>query len=149
MGLASNITVRIQTSDLTAEDGLDYIDFSSNLVFGAREVKKIIRVPIIDDGLAEYREGFRARLRHPSDGATFGDKDTAIVNIIDNDMGGVISFSRAEYVTNENAGFANITVTRTGGAASNVTVRFTTAPGSNNPAVVELDYTNVDTVLTF
>jgi hypothetical protein len=149
MGLASNVTVHIATESFTATGDADFTAFSSNLVFGAREVKKTLKIPILNDALVENTETFLVRLSEPTGRASLGPKSIALVNIRDNDLGGAIAFARAEYVTNENAGFAKILITRMGGAASNVTVCFKTVEATNNPAIAGEDYSSVDAFLTF
>lgn len=54
---------------------------------------------------------------------------------------GVLQFSSATYHVLENAGFATITVTRTGGSAGNVGVGVGTPGGGGQTAVVNSDYT--------
>jgi len=75
-----------------------------------------------------------------------GDRTDAIVAILDDDVGGVISFARPEIIVNENVTNAVVIVNRAGGAASEVKVRLATADGT---ATEPDDYERFDHVLTF
>jgi len=46
-GLASNVTVHLQTSEMSALDGADYSGTNVTLTFAAREVKKTVLIPIL------------------------------------------------------------------------------------------------------
>ena len=163
-GLASNIIVRLSTQAGTATDAADYIGFSSNLVFSGREVKKTIPLSVIQDALVEPTENLTLTLsgelimaagdgfspaRISGQYADLGTKTTLTVNIADDDKGGVISFDKAALSVNESVTNLAIILKRTGGAASNVTVRLQSAGGSLNPATAGSDYTVIDTVVTF
>ena len=66
-----------------------------------------------------------------------GAQSTAVLTITDNDTAGALTFSAATYTAVEGTA-ALITVKRTGGAASGVTVHYATSDGSaSQPA----DYT--------
>jgi len=59
---------------------------------------------------------------------------------------GTVQFSQANYVVDEDAGIATITVTRTGGSDGTVTVDFTTSDGT---AIAGQDYVTTSGTLTF
>lgn len=59
---------------------------------------------------------------------------------------GTIQFSSAAYAVPENAGPARITLTRTGGTAGEIAVRFTTSDGT---ATAGADYTAVDRIVVW
>ena len=54
--------MEFETADGTAEAGKDYRATSGTLVFGPGERRKVVKVPIIDDGHDEGRETFTFRL---------------------------------------------------------------------------------------
>lgn len=143
--------VRVHTSDLTASTNspADYMGVSTNLIFGSNETRKIVAISILDDGLAEGTEQFMVTLTEPGVGVSIGSRSNLVFSITDNDRGGVIQFARREFEAHENNGTAEITVTRVGGAASNVTVRLATETGTVNPANDPSDYTSIETTLTF
>ena len=144
-GLASNVTVHLATSEMSAHDGEDYIGANTTLTFAAREKVKKIRIPILQDTLVEGLETFALNLSNPTGGATLGGRSGGIAVILDDDVGGVISFARPEIVVNENGTNAVVIVNRVGGAASEVKVRLTTADGT----ATDPDYGSFDEVLTF
>ena len=61
-------------------------------------------------------------------------------------MGGVVQFPTPVIVTPEEGGIAEVAVTRSGGAASGVTVQYATANGS---AIAGLDYVAKSGTVTF
>ena len=71
-----------------------------------------------------------------------------ISDIGDNDVAGSIQFSAATYSVNEDAaaGTATITVTRSGGSASDVTVQYATSNGTGQAGT---DYSTATGTLTF
>ncbi|MGE3272358.1 MAG: Calx-beta domain-containing protein, partial [Chloroflexota bacterium] len=64
--------------------------------------------------------------------AGFDPHDVTLTNL-DNDAGGVIQFATGTIVADESSGAAQVTVTRSGGVAGNVTVDVTTEPGTATP----------------
>lgn len=163
-GLASNVTVRLVLTDGPTSGGAtrpeDYAPTNAAgtvtnellLSFAANETRKIIRVPLVNDQLAEGAEVFHARLEAPTGGAQLGARSNAVVTVRDDDLGGKISFSRAAYTVNENATQLALTIARSGGAASNVTVRFQAlAGGASTEALATAgeDFLGQTTTLSF
>jgi uncharacterized delta-60 repeat protein len=158
-GLASNVTVcllledgpetggAINPDDYTPTNAAGVVTNKILLEFRAGETRKLIRVPLINDQLAEGIETFRARLEDPTGGASLGARSNTVVQIRDNDVGGKINFSRAAYSVNENGTNLVVTIARTGGAASNVTVIFKSF--SNATATAGVDFTAATTPITF
>src|SRR6185436_3678542 len=83
----------------------------------------------------------------PTNGALLGTRQTALLTIVDNDAGGAFKFSATGYSASETAALVNVTVTRSGGGASNGTVRIRTVSGGS--AVPAVDYAPLDQVLDF
>ena len=84
-------------------------------------------------------------LSAPTGGAWLGSPATAVLNIVDDDLGGMFRFGAASYSVTE-GGLATITVLRAGGAAGDVTVNFTTADAT---ATAGTDYTATAGTLSF
>jgi titin len=145
-GSASGVTVNYATANGTATAGSDYTATSGTLSFGAGETSKTFNVPITNDTLAEGNETVQLSLSTPGGGATLGSPATATLTIIDDDTAGTLQFSAATYSIAENAGSATITVTRSGGSASGVTVNYATANGT---ATAGSDYTATSGTLNF
>jgi hypothetical protein len=158
-GLASNVTVcliledgpevggAVNPDDYTPTNTAGTVTNKIVLAFRVGEPSKLVRVPLLNDQLAEGIETFRARLEEPTGGASLGTRSNTVVQIRDNDQGGKINFSRAAYTVNENGTNLLVTIARTGGAASNVTVIFKSF--SNATATAGVDFTAATTPITF
>jgi len=106
------------------------------LFFGPGETQKVIFVNILEDNDVEFDENFELVLTNATGGARLpGGLSTSIatttLTIIDSDLAsGRLNFSSVTYTTNENAGYATVQVTRTGGSQGAVSVQFATANGT-------------------
>lgn len=58
---------------------------TGKVVFGNREVKKSITIPILDNALKDGKRIFTVQLKNPGDGALLGTRVVTTVNIRDND----------------------------------------------------------------
>jgi CSLREA domain-containing protein len=103
---------------------------------------KTISVPINNDTLDEVDESFEIMLFEASAGASAGTPYNASVTIVDNDANSTIKLKASSYRVNENAGSANITVTRESVSAKAVSVNYSTGKGGENPATAGTDYTS-------
>lgn len=101
---------------------------------------------VLDDTIEEGNETIALRLTNPSPGLAVGSPSTITITIQDDDEGGVVQFSAPAIGAQESVGTITVTVNRTGGAASGVSVGFTTADGS---ATAGQDYVATSGVLTF
>jgi hypothetical protein len=130
-----SVSVAYFTSDGTARAGFQYAATSGTLTFGPGVTTRTFVVPIENDSVHETGESVLLSLRNPSAGAALGQQSTAVLSIGDNDRAGTIGFSVASYKASETAGSATITVKRTGGVASNVTVEYATSDGTAQDGV--------------
>ncbi len=146
-GLADGVTVDYETADDTATAGEDYVATSGTLSFGSGETTKTFTIPILNDTKDDPGQVFDVFLTNPQ-GPTvsLGANNAATVAITDDDVPGVIQLAAVKYTVSEAKAAALITVTRTGGAASDVTVHFSTSPGT---ATANVDYTTTAGTLTF
>ena len=145
-GLGGGMTVHYATANGTASAGTDYTATSGTLTFGAGVTSVSFQVPITNDTRDEVNETVNLSLSNPAGGAVLGTRRTASLNIVDNDTGGVLNFSSGAYERSESGGSATIRVLRTSGAASDVTVHYTTSAGT---ASATADYTPVAGTLSF
>jgi len=145
-GMASGVTVHYLTSVGTASAGVDYTVVSVDLSFGAGITSKTFTVPILPDTLDEPNESVILTLSNPTGGATLGTPNSATLTITDNDVGGTLKLSAATYSAGEAGGSATITVTRSGGSASGVTVHYAAGDGT---ATAGSDYSSTSGTLTF
>ena len=102
------------------------------------------------DTIVEGPESFTVTLSNPTN-ALLGPITKATVNIADNDLGGVFKFGAASYTANEPLSGTlpakvTITVARTGGIASDVTVNYA---ATNGTAEVGADYNPSSGTLSF
>jgi sugar lactone lactonase YvrE len=127
-------TVEYQTVDGTAtSDGgsPDYSSTSGTLTFSARQRTAVFKVPLVNDTLSEGGEKLLLRLDNPTgEGAVLGTQSTAVLTVNDDDRGGTVAFSSTSCSVSEAAGSVTLTVRRTGGLASGVTVGYDTADGT-------------------
>jgi hypothetical protein len=143
---AGTASVSYSTADGTAKDGVNYTHASGTLTFGPGATQKTFSVPIINDTQYQPTLTVLLGLSNPSTGAALGAQSAAVLSITDDDLAGTLSLSAGSYTTSETAGTATITVNRTGGAASGVTVFYTTVDGT---AVAGVDYLRAFGTLTF
>jgi hypothetical protein len=140
------VTVDYATSNGTASAGSDYTGASGTLTFTAGQASRTFTIPIINDTLDENSETVNLTLSNPTGGAQLGTQNTAVLTITDNDVGGTLQFSTVAYSTSEAKTPVTITVKRSGGSASGVSVDYTT---SNGTATDGVDYTATSGTLIF
>ncbi|MBI1733651.1 MAG: SBBP repeat-containing protein [Candidatus Rokubacteria bacterium] len=143
--LSGTVRVDYATSDGTALAGPDYTATAGTAVLGPGVASVTVRIPLANDAIAEGNETIRVRLSGAA-GATLIAPSTAIVSIVDNDLGGVIEFAQTEYTTTGESGSVVLTVVRTGGAAAGVTIDYGT---SDDTARAGSDYASRTGRLTF
>ena len=131
--VGGTVTVQFSTADGSATAATDYTAVNRTLTFGPGVRTATVSVPIINDTLAEGTETVSLSLSNVAGGtppALLGVRNTAVLNIVDDDVAGSVQFSKATYSVSEAGGLATITVTRTGGTASGVTVDYATSDGT-------------------
>jgi len=145
-GVASGVTVSYASSDGTAQAGLDYAAAAGTLSFAAGQASRTFTVTLTNDTLDELNETLTLDLSAPMGGATLGSPATTTLTILDNDVAGSVQLSAGSYGVGESDGTLTVTVMRSGGAASGVTVNYAT---SNGTATAGSDYTSASGTLTF
>jgi pseudomonalisin len=150
-GSAAGTTVDYTTVDGTATQPSDYAMTHGTLTFGPGVTTAYFSIPIVRDTLAEGPETVLVSLDNAQPaifGAALGAQSTAVLTIVDDDIGGRIRFATPAYSVDAHAaaGTATLTVYRTGGLASPVTVHYATADGT---AAAGTDYTDTSGDLTF
>jgi len=126
-GAASGVTVEMVMDPVSSRLGAPT---PNPVTFGAGVFMQTVTIPIlkpntVDDGDLDVV----LRLVNPQNGLALGPRDTAKLTIVDDDVPGVIQFGQLVYTITEPvapATVATITLTRTGGAASGVTVDYAT-----------------------
>jgi glucose/arabinose dehydrogenase len=145
-GLGGGMTAQYSTANGTASAVTDYTATSGTLTFAAGVTSVSVQVPITNDTRDEVTETVNLSLSNPGGGAVLGTRRTAILSIVDNDSGGVLSFSAGAFQRSESGGSATINVLRTGGTASGVTIHYVT---SAETASANGDYTPATGTLSF
>jgi len=75
----STVTVDLATVDNSATRQLDYTGLTNTLAFAPGERRKVVPVPILNDGIKENLEDFRVSLSNPTGGAVLGSPTAATV----------------------------------------------------------------------
>jgi len=78
-------TVRVDTTDDTANAPDDYAESGQILVFGPGETTQTFTIPIVDDSDDESDETVNLALSNPTGGAVLGPPSAAVLTIIDDD----------------------------------------------------------------
>ena len=85
-GADGTVTIDYKANSITASAGKDFQTVAGTLVFGPGEVRKIVSVPLIDDGLIESPETLNFVIENPTGGARLLAPRTATVTITDDDL---------------------------------------------------------------
>jgi hypothetical protein len=144
-GNAGGVTVDYSTADGTAIAGLDYAATSGTLSFGVDVLSQTFVIPINSDTLDDDAETVLLTLSNPTAGAVLG-LSNATLTIADDDVAGQLAFSLVSFSVGEAGKNAVISVVRSGGAASGVSVAYSTSDGS---ATAGTDYAATSGTLTF
>jgi uncharacterized repeat protein (TIGR01451 family)/uncharacterized delta-60 repeat protein len=145
-GTTGEVNVEAATAPGTATAGLDYTNVTASLFFPEGEVEQSFVVPLVNDIIIEPDETVLLSLANLTGGATLGEVPDSTLVIQSDDS--LVGFSGPSYTVNENAiaGYASITVLRSGTTNSSVSIDYLTRPGT---ATAPEDYTNVTDTLTF
>jgi hypothetical protein len=146
--LARGVTVRFATvAGGTAVAGTDYTAVTGLLTFAAGETNRSFSVPIRNNTVVNPDKTVRLALSSPAGGGVLATPAEATLTIRDDDVAGIVQFEQASFTVSERGPAAVIAVTRTGGAASGVSVGF--AAGAGGTASATTDYRPVSGRLTF
>jgi hypothetical protein len=85
-GSSGAVSVNYATSNGTATAGNDYTASSGVLNFAAGETTKSFTIPITNDATVEGSETINLALSNPTNGATLGSQNTALLTIQDDDV---------------------------------------------------------------
>jgi hypothetical protein len=110
--------------------GVDFVASTKTVSFAAGQSSRTATVALCDDPLAEPTKTFDLLLQNPV-GVALGTPSTAIVTLTDNDVAGTLRWNAADVSGVEGATLA-LTVTRSGGAAGDVTVEVTAHDGDGD-----------------
>jgi hypothetical protein len=151
-GAAGPVMVDFTTVDGSARAGVDYTTTFGTITLAPTENLKNLVIPVLNNRREDGPRSFTVQLSAPAGGtggATIGSPSTTVVTITDDDEGGLLQFGTGVYTVNECATLpceAVLTVSRTGGLASGVSVDFATADGT---ATALTDYVATTGTLNF
>jgi uncharacterized delta-60 repeat protein/uncharacterized repeat protein (TIGR01451 family) len=141
-GSTGLVTVQCETLDGTATNNIHYRTNYQRLSFNPGVTNLTFTVTNINESIIEHDHTINLRLFSPSGGATLG-QSNAVITVVDDDcQGGYAQFSSGSYFTNENAGYALVTVTRNGGSLGTLVVQFATTNGTASSGVNYVGTTN-------
>ncbi|XP_053305003.1 sodium/calcium exchanger 1-like isoform X2 [Spea bombifrons] len=133
------VQVDYRTEDGTANAGSDYESAEGTLIFQAGEVKKELRLGIIDDDVFEEDEHFYVQLSNPRRArgvregqgrVRLGTGKRATVTIFDDDHAGIFSFETGSMRVSESIGTMRAKVVRGSGARGKVVIPYRTSEGT-------------------
>ena len=144
-GITGTVTVDFQTLNGTATNLIHYRTNWTRLTFNGGDTVKSVVVTNLNETIKEGDHTVNLRLLNPSGGATLG-LSNAVLTLIDDDVtGGYVEFNSPTYFTNENAGFAYVTLNRNGSSAGTLSVQFSTSDGTATNGVDYLGMTITNT----
>ena len=148
-GSQNVVQVKFITSDGTATNVLDYTSVTNTLTFNAGVTSQSFSIPITPGSTVQPDKTVNLTLYSPSGGAQLGLANAVLTIINDNFSAGHISFTTANFSTNEpsGTGTALITISRLGGSSGAINVTMFTTPGSAVPGGV--DYNSYSNTLSW
>ena len=133
-GLAAGATARVSTEG-TATASANHTPITNKVVsFEGGATTATFTIAIVDDAVAGPDETVPLRITGVGAGASVGTRSLARLVIRNDDLPGTVQFSQATYQVTEGTATVPITVTRSGGAAGGVTVRYRVIPGDPGSA---------------
>ncbi len=155
-GNAGTLTVQYTTTDgPSAYHNTNYFGATNILTWNSGDASsRTVSITLTNPGTVGTNKIFGVSLSNPTLNGTnqpglfyVGTPPTnsitsATMTITNDNSYGAFQFSAPSYVVRENGGYATITVLRTGGIASPVSVNFATSPGANTTSGVNYAPTN-------
>ena len=138
------VVVAFTSGGGTAIPNQDYVRAEGLLTIPAGSASSLINVEIIGERAFEPDETFFVEISQPVNAILGNSLGTA--TITNDDIGGSVQFASAEYVVSENSSGIAIVVSRTGGNAGGVSVKFRTSAGTAQPGA---DYTETAATVLF
>jgi len=103
------------------------------VVFAPGVLAQTVTIPILGNTIVDGNQDIVLRLFNPTGGVGIGARDTATLTLVDDDVAGIVQFAQTLYTVSETAGVATIMLTRTGGAATGVTIDYVTSDQGGCP----------------
>ena len=138
------VTVNFAVSPGTATAKVDYDTFFGSVTIPAGTLSRIVAVTVTGDNIVEPNETFLVALSDPAN-ATIS-RAQAVGTILNDDIGGTVQFTTPNMNIPEGIGSVQVTMTRTGGNASDVVVGYSVGGGT---AIAGLDFHATPATLVF
>ena len=124
-------TVQFSTSDLTAVAGVDYtavVNRTVTFLPGAKTVN--VPITIINNTILDGNRSVNLSLSGAVGAQLVPSRSSAVLTIVDDELGGTVQFAAALTTVTESVGVAKVLVSRTGSTAGGATVSYTTVNGT-------------------
>jgi len=150
-GSLGSVTVQYATTNGSAVSGTDYLGATNTLVWNSGDVSpRVISIPLFDPGILGPTKQFGVRLSSPTlngvpNLALMGLITNATLTISNDNNNGTIQFGAPSYIVNEDGGYANVTIVRSGGAVGAISAHYATSDGT---AANGFNYTAVNGTVT-
>jgi Calx-beta domain-containing protein/putative Ig domain-containing protein len=147
-GSYGELSVNIASTNDSAVAEEDYQSINTNITFTDGQISQTLTMQIMEDEYYEGDETFSLTLT-ADDPAVLGEPLTTTITIVDNEPlppSGVIQFNSAEISVDESAGTASLIINRVNGSYGELSVNIAS---TNDSAVAEEDYQNINTNITF
>jgi uncharacterized delta-60 repeat protein/uncharacterized repeat protein (TIGR01451 family) len=144
-GSSGSVSVRLRSSNGSAQAGPDYVAVDRVVNFADGETVKFVPVTLVNNNTFEPDETFFVTLSQPTGGSSIL-SSSATVTIVDDEFGpSFVGFASTNFTGSEPEGFATMSVVRTNSRRGVVTVNYSMSNGTATAA----DYTASSGTLVF
>lgn len=144
------LDVQCRTVNGTAVDGVNYTGLTNTLHWDSGDISpRTVDVVLLPDGIVTPDLNFNVRLSNPSIPGALGVRTNIAVTIANEDFYGAPQFTLGTYYVDETAGYATITVVRSGGNAQTISVNYATSDGTAVSSGPLPNYTSTAGTLVF
>ncbi|MGA2602669.1 MAG: Calx-beta domain-containing protein [Verrucomicrobiia bacterium] len=146
-GTNGTITVTFNTSDGSAQAGVNYTAISTNLAFPDGVVTNTVAIPLLTppSSSCPTNQTVNLALSSPTGGATLGSPSRAVLTIRATEPP-LVQLSAASYSVHEHVGRATVTAIRCGDTSAQVSVDYATSDGTARSGI---DYFSTNGTLIF
>lgn len=153
VGNKGSLSVKVITGNGTAINQSNYLGLTNTLTWNNGDISsRTVPIPLLNSGaIGTTNLTFTVSLASPTLNGTnlpslVGSISNATVTITNDNLLGVFSFSKPNYVVNENGGNAVLTVNRTGSSTGTANINYQTFDGS---ALVGINFEGQTNTLVF
>jgi hypothetical protein len=144
-GTNGTVTVNFNTSNGSAQAGVNYTAISTNVAFPDGVLTNTVAIPLIPPSGLITNQTIKLALSNPTGGASLGSPSQAVLTIQATGPP-VIQLSAANYRVHEHVGKATVTAIRFGDTSATATVDYATSDGTAQSGI---DYFSTNGTLIF